>query len=125
MKKIILLLLISVGAFAQRKVYNVQKYCVDQEPFKTGQCDITGNAYSFVFVDETAKSVVFFFTDMKMRYNIKSSNVSEIDPQWKVFMIEDEKGVAEMRVNSSKKKIEFHFPNNRIYLTVGESTKLE
>ena len=39
---------------AQEQVFNVQKYCVDELPIKKGQCDISGNEYSWVFLDEAA-----------------------------------------------------------------------
>jgi hypothetical protein len=89
MKYFIALLLLSGSMYSQEQVFNVQRYCVDEFPFKIGECDILGNEYSFVFLDKEKKDVVFFFTNMKLKY-----------------------------------KMEFLYPNNHIYLTVGKSTKL-
>ncbi len=119
------MLLISYSSFAQEQVFNVQKYCVDELPFKKGQCDITGNEYSWVFLDETKKNLTFFFTDMKLKYKIVSANASEFEPDQTVYILENDKGQIEMKINKAKTRIEFIYPNNIIYLTVGKSTKLE
>ena len=118
-----LALLISASAFAQKKVYNVQRYCVDEKPFAKGDCDISGNEYSFVFMDEAKKEVTLFLTNIKMPFRIDSSVVSQVDPQYTVYTLSDAKGVYEMRLNKAGNKMEFHLPDNRIYLTVGASTK--
>jgi hypothetical protein len=52
MKYFIALLLLSGSMYCQEQVFNVQRYCVDEVPFKSGECDISGNEYSFVFLDE-------------------------------------------------------------------------
>ncbi len=119
------MLLISCGAFAQEQVFNVQKYCVDELPIKKGQCDISGNEYSWVFLDEAKKDVVFFFTDMKLKYKIVHTSVSDSDPDLTMYILHNEKGQVEMRINKAKTKIEFVYPNSHIYLTVGKTTKLE
>jgi hypothetical protein len=49
---IALFLLLSGSMYSQEQVFNVQRYCVDEVPFKSGECDISGNEYSFVFLDE-------------------------------------------------------------------------
>ncbi len=41
MKKMIVLLLLSGGIYAQEQVFNVHRYCIDEEPFKQGECNIT------------------------------------------------------------------------------------
>jgi hypothetical protein len=42
---------VSCSIYAQEQVFNVQRYCVDEKPFKQGECNISGNEYSFVFLD--------------------------------------------------------------------------
>ncbi len=117
------LLMLPLLATSQKKVYNVQHYCIDQKPLAKGDCDISGNEYSFVFMDEAKKEVTLFLTSMKMPFTILSSNQSEVDPSFRVFAISDPRGTYEMRLNKTGTKIEFHLPENRIYLTVGASTK--
>jgi len=122
-KKLVFMFLITCGAYAQEQVFNVQRYCVDEVPFKNGQCDLVGNEYSFVFLDTKKSEVVFFLTQMKMKYKIvKSANFSP-DPNYTVFTLKNEREQIEMRLNKQHTKIEFIYPNNRIYLTVGKSTK--
>lgn len=122
-KKIIFLFLITCSAYAQEQVFNVQQYCIDEIPFKKGQCDVNGKEYSFVFLDTQKKEVVFFLTQMKMKYKIVKSGVVSSDPNYTVFTLENEREQIEMRLNRQQTKIEFLYPNNRIYLTVGKSTK--
>ena len=124
MKKLLFVLLFASAAVsAQKKVYNVQQYCIDEKPFERKTCDIEGNEYSFVFLDESKKEVTLFLSNTKMPFKIKSSVVSQADPQYRVYTILDEKGVYEMRLNRQGTKMEFHLPDNRIFLTVGASTK--
>lgn len=123
MKKTILMLLITGGMYAQEQVFNVQRYCIDEQPFKKGTCDITGNEYSFVFLDTKKSNVVFFLTEMKLKYKIIKSAVFSSDPNYTVYTLESEKEQLEMRINRQNTKIEFLYPNNHIYLTVGTSTK--
>lgn len=123
MKKTILMLLITGGMYAQEQVFNVQRYCIDEQPFKKGTCDITGNEYSFVFLDKKKSNVVFFLTEMKLKYKIIKSAVFSSDPNYTVYTLESEKEQLEMRINRQNTKIEFLYPNNHIYLTVGTSTK--
>ncbi|RZJ29071.1 MAG: hypothetical protein EOO48_08415, partial [Flavobacterium sp.] len=99
MKKFLLLLLLSTGAFAQRQVYNVQWYCIDEKPFKKGQCDVSGNEYSFVFLDAQKKSVTFFLTSMKLNYVIKDSYADATDKNYTYYVLENESGRTDMRVN--------------------------
>jgi hypothetical protein len=124
MKKLLMLLLLSGSLFAQKEVLNVQWYCVDEKPFKNGDCQISGNEYSFVFLEEKKKEVVFFFTDMKLKYSITDSYPDATDPNYKYYVLENETGRADMRINKAKTKVEFIYPDKKIYLTVGKSTKL-
>jgi len=124
MKKLIVMLLLSGSMYAQDHVFNVQRYCIDEIPFKQGECDITGNEYSFVFLDAKNNDVVFFLTDMKMEYKIINSVILASDPDYTSYTLENKTGIIEMKVNKQNTKIEFLFPNNHIYLTVGKSTKL-
>ena len=124
MKKLIIMLLFTSSIYAQEHVFNVQRYCVDEFPFKKGDCDISGNEYSFVFLDTKKNDVVFFFTDMKMKYKIVNSFVCATDSNYTEYTLEGEKGQVEMKVNKQNTKMEFLYPNNHIYLTVGKSTKL-
>ncbi|MDI5897797.1 hypothetical protein QLS91_10860 [Flavobacterium sp. LB2P84] len=123
MKKIIVLLLLTGGMYAQEQVFNVQRYCIDEQPFKQGECNIAGNEYSFVFLDTQKRDVVFFFTTTKMKYKIVDSGIFFRDRNFTFYTLENEKGQVEMRINQQHTKIEFLYPNNHIYLTVGKSTK--
>jgi hypothetical protein len=118
------LLTVAIG-HAQHQVYNVQWYCVDEKPFKKGQCDISGNEYSFVFVDNPKKQVTFFFTSMKLKYNITESYQDATDANYHYYVLENEKGRTDMRINKAGNKIEFIEPDKIIYLTAGKTTKLE
>jgi hypothetical protein len=40
------------------------------------------------------------------------------------LFLENEKGTVDMKINKQNTKMEFLYPNNHIYLTVGKSTKL-
>ena len=123
MKKIIVLLLLTSGMYAQEQVFNVQRYCIDEQPFKQGECNITGNEYSFVFLDTQKRDVVFFLTATKMKYKIVDSGIFSRDRDFTSYILENEKGQVEMRINQQRTRIEFLYPNNHIYLTVGKSTK--
>ncbi len=123
MKKIIVLLLLTSGLYAQEQVFNVQRYCIDEQPFKQGECNITGNEYSFVFLDTQKRDVVFFLTAMKMKYKIVDSGILPQDRNYTFYTLENENEQVEMRVNQQHTKIEFLYPDNHIYLTVGKSTK--
>ena len=123
MKKLFLLLLVSGAMYSQQQIFHVQRYCVDEKPFKKGACDISGNEYSFVFMDEKKKEVVFFFTDMKLEYKIVDSAVSTINPDYTHYTLENQSGQIEMKINKLKTKMEFLYPDKNIYLTVGKSTK--
>ena len=126
MKKLLLIFvfLFAANAYSQDKVLNVQWYCVDEAPFKKGQCDISGNEYSFVFIDSKKKEVVFFFTGMKLKYQIVSAATDAKNPDFTVYHLLDKKTPVEMRINKKQTKVEFLYSNNRIYLTTGQSTKL-
>jgi hypothetical protein len=123
MKKIIVLLLLSGGMYAQEQVFNVQRYCIDEKPFRQGECNIAGNEYSFVFLDTQKRNVVFFLTATKMKYKIVDSGIVSQDRNYTFYTLENENEQVEMRVNQQHTKIEFLYPNNHIYLTVGKSTK--
>ncbi|PIF62436.1 hypothetical protein CLV00_2075 [Flavobacterium sp. 11] len=123
MKKIIVLLLLTSGMYAQEQVFNVQRYCIDEQPFKQGECNITGNEYSFVFLDTQKRDVVFFLTATKMKYKIVDSGILPQDRNYTFYTLENENEQVEMRVNQQHTKIEFLYPDNHIYLTVGKSTK--
>ena len=125
MKKFLFMLLLTSGAYAQPEVFNVQQYCVDVKPFKKGECDISGNEYSFVFLDIQKKDLTFFFTNNKLKYKITESHIEEANPNFTWYNLINEKGSMEMRINKQKTKIEFIDATNHIYLTVGKSTKLE
>ncbi|MFV8376037.1 hypothetical protein ACNQGC_12030 [Flavobacterium sp. GSP11] len=117
------MLLITGGLYAQEQVFNVQRYCIDEEPFKKGECDRTGNEYSFVFLDTKKSNVVFFLTEMRLKYKIVDSGIFPLDRNYTFYTLENENEQVEMRVNQQHTKIEFLYPNNHIYLTVGKSTK--
>ncbi|MES2576885.1 MAG: hypothetical protein V4589_04690 [Bacteroidota bacterium] len=123
MKKIIVLLLLTSGMYAQEQVFNVQRYCIDEQPFKQGECNITGNEYSFVFLDTQKRDVVFFLTVTKMKYKIVDSGILPQDRNYTFYTLENENEQVEMIVNQQHTKIEFLYPDNHIYLTVGKSTK--
>ncbi|MFV8370710.1 hypothetical protein [Flavobacterium sp. LB2R40] len=117
------MLLLTSGIYAQEQVYNVQRYCIDEKPFKQGECNIAGNEYSFVFIDTNKRDVVFFLTDTKMKYKIVDSSIFSKDRNYRSYTLENGEGQVEMRVHQQHTKIEFLHPNNHIYLTVGKSTK--
>jgi hypothetical protein len=123
MKKIMLMLLLTGTMYAQEQVFNVQRYCIDEKPFRQGECNSSGNEYSFVFLDTQKHAVVFFLTATKMKYKIVDSGVLPQDRNYTFYSLENEQGQVEMRINKQHTKIEFLYPNNHIYLTVGNSTK--
>ena len=121
MKKLIFMLLLTSGVYAQKQVFNVQRYCVDEKPFKKGECDNAGNEYSFVFLDEKKKEVVFFLTDLKFEYQIIGSK-KEANNTY--YTLKNNTDTVEMKVNNGKTMIEFIGPERHVFLTVGQSTKL-
>lgn len=123
MKKIILLFLLSGSLYAQEQVFNVQRYCIDEQPFRQDECNISGTEYSFVFLDFQKHTVVFFLTAAKMKYRIVDSGVFASDRNYTFYTLENEKGQVAMRINKQHTKIEFIYPNMHVYLTVGKSTK--
>ena len=125
MKKLILLLLITGSVYSQKHVYNVQRYCVDEKPFKKGECNISGNEYSFVFMDVEKKEVVFFFTDMRLEYKIVDSYIDLAAKDYTHYLLENKSGRVDMKINKQQNKMEFLYPDSHIYLTVGKSTKLQ
>lgn len=122
MKKLILLLLLTSVAFAQQKVFNVQHYCIDEKPFKSGVCDQSGNEYSFVFLDIANQTVGLFLTDIKLKYKITKTLTENGEMK---YIIENAQGQAQMRINKPQNKIEFIDSDKVIYLTVGKSTKAD
>lgn len=115
--------LLTGAMYAQEQVFNVQRYCIDEKPFKQGECNVTGNEYSFVFLNAQKREVVFFLTASKMKYKMVRSGVLSLDRNYTSYLLENEKEQVEMRINKQQTRIEFLYPNNRIYLTVGSSTK--
>lgn len=107
MKKIIVLLLLTSGMYAQEQVFNVQRYCIDEQPFKQGECNITGNEYSFVFLDTQKRDVVFFLTATKMKYKIVDSGILPQDRNYTFYTLENENEQVEMRVNQQHTKLNF------------------
>lgn len=124
MKKWIVMLFLTGGMFAQEQVFNVQRYCIDEKPFKKGECNLSGNEYSFVFVDTKKKNVVFFLTDKRMEYKILASDVQSPDANYNSYILENKSEKIEMRINKQQTKMEFLYPDSHIYLTIGKSTKL-
>ena len=120
MKNLILMLLLTSGVYAQKQVFNVQQYCIDEKPFMKGQCDITGNEYSFVFLEIQKKEVVFFLTELKFKYQITDTKA---DATHTIYTLKNETGETTMTVNNARTKIAFLAPHRNIFLTVGKSTK--
>ena len=121
MKKLIFMLLLTSGLYAQKQVFNVQRYSIDERPFKKGEIDNVGNAYSFVFLDEKKKEVVLFLSDLKFEYQITSSKKVANNTY---YTLTNNKSIVEMKVSNSKTKIEFIGPERHVFLTVGPSTML-
>ena len=121
MKKLIFMLLLTSGLYAQKQVFNVQRYCIDERPFKKGEIDNVGNAYSFVFLDEKKKEVVLFLSDLKFEYQITSSK-KEANNTY--YTLTNNTSIVEMKVSNGKTKIEFIGPERHVFLTVGPSTML-
>ena len=119
MKKLLFMFLLGQALFAQQQVYNVQKYCIDEKPLVSNQCDISGNEYSFVFIDQVKMEVTLFLSTNKFKYQIveikKQSGAS-------AFKLKNDAGSASMTIRDDK-TIEFMQPDRRIKLTVGSSTK--
>lgn len=122
MKTLLLLLLLTTGVYAQKQVFNVQHYCVDEKPLKQGQCDQKGNEYSFLFLDVPKKEVVFFLTNIKFQYQITATQSIS---GYTVYKLQNDSGETTMKVNTAKTKIELLSPDSNIILTVGKSTKAE
>ncbi|MFE3848675.1 hypothetical protein ACFX5D_11945 [Flavobacterium sp. LB3P45] len=110
--------LLTGSVYNQEHVFNVQHYCVDELSFNSGECDISGNEYSFVFLDTQKNSVVFFFTDKKLSYKIINSAVYSPYPDYTLYTLENKQGQVEMKVNKQNTKMEFLYLNNHIYLTI-------
>ena len=122
MKNLILLLLFTTGVYAQKQVFNVQQYCIDEKPLKQGQCDQKGNEYSFLFLDAKKKEVVFFLTNIKFQYQIVTA---QTDPNHTIYTLKNDSGQTTMKVNTARTKIELLSNDRNVYLTVGKSTKAE
>ena len=119
----ILLLLLTSAMYSQKKIFNIQHYCIDESPFKKGDCNISGTEYSFVFLDNNKSEVILFLTDIKLKYKIVNSTASKTNPVFTSYILKDAIGAVEMRVNKQKTRIEFLYPDKHIYLKVGKSTK--
>ena len=122
MKILLLMLTISTGLFAQDQIFNVQKYCISNKPTKNKGCDVSGNEYSFVFVDKAKNEVVLFISDTQFKYKIEEEINGTVSSS-KSYKLRNDQGVVTMIVDKSKTKIEFLEPTRRITLTVGKSTK--
>jgi hypothetical protein len=57
-----------------------------------------------------------------LKYKIMKSVVYAPDPNYILYSLENEKGTVDMKINKQNTKMEFLYPNNHIYLTVGKST---
>lgn len=112
---------LTMGVYAQKQVFNVQQYCIDEKPMRNGDCDIKGNAYSFVFLDLNKNEVILFLSDLKFEYQIIASKKDANDI---LYALKNGVSHAEMRLNANRTKIEFLQPGRHIKLTVGKSTKL-
>ena len=123
MKILLLMLSLSTGLFAQEQIFNVQQYSIDNKPFKTQGYDLTGNIYSFVFVDKSKNEVVLFLSDTQIKYTIEEE-IKGTSTTPTSYKLRNADGVVEMSINKSKTKIEFLEANRRISLKVGKSTKL-
>ncbi len=119
MMKLFFMLILGPALFAQQQVYNVQKYCIDEKPIVANQCDITGNEYSFVFIDTAKMEVTLFLSTNKFKYQIVETKKQSGTA---VFNLKDDSGSATMTIRNEK-TIEFIQPDRRIKLTVGSSTK--
>ncbi|WP_333599866.1 hypothetical protein [Flavobacterium sp.] len=122
MKKVMLLFLLTSGVYAQKQVFNVQQYCIDEKPLQQGECDQSGNEYSFVFLDVKKHEVVFYLTDLKFVYQIIDAKTNAVATTYK---LKNDLGETEMKVNKAQTSIEFLNPERHVLLTVGKSTKSE
>lgn len=117
------MLSLSTGLFAQEQIFNVQQYSIDNKPFNTQGYDLTGNEYSFVFVDKAKNEVVLFLSDTQIKYTIEQeTKATSSSPT--TYKLRNAEGIVDMSIDKSKTKIEILEPNRRILLKVGKSTKL-
>ncbi len=124
MKKLILMLLFSCSLFAQPRVFNVQQYLIDNKPFHSGQYDVKGNEYSFIFLNSQKKEVSIFLAGNKFTYDIAEVIAPARNADFTIYTLTNSSGSAEMRINRQNTRIELLTPDKNIYLTVGKSTKL-
>lgn len=122
MKSLIVMLLFTCTIYSQKQVYNVQKYCIDERPFKATGCDISGNEYSFVFIDNKSKQVVLFLSNQRMEYQI-AAPVKFTSNGDTVYALQNGTGPGELRISKLNTKMLFTFAERNIMLTVGKSTK--
>jgi hypothetical protein len=74
MKYFIALLLLSGSMYCQEQVFNVQRYCVDEVPLRLENAIF--QEMNIRLCSSTEKNdVVFFFTNMKLKYKIMKSVV--------------------------------------------------
>ncbi len=116
------MLIFTSGMVAQEKIYNVQQYCVDNKPFTALGCDVSGNEYSFVFIDSAKKEVVLFLSDTKLSYELVKNDASAEIQKLTLRSVE---GITEMTVSANETQIELVNPQRRIKLKVGKSTKMQ
>jgi hypothetical protein len=123
MKILWLVLLFAVPLVAQQKVYNIQEYCIDKAPFKNGKCDQRGNDYSWVFIDENKKEVSLFLSQTKLQYAITYMGQHATERDFILYTLTNAEGSIDMKINKGGDKIVFIYPNYRIFLKAGKSTK--
>ena len=121
MKLVLMFLLMAFGANAQKQIYNVQQYCVDEAPFQSDKCDIKGNEYSFVFVDAKKDEVALYISDTKITFEIVAVKTTE---RGFIYTLKDQTGAVEMTINKAQDKIVFIGSTRHITLKVGKSTKM-
>jgi hypothetical protein len=121
---ILSLLLFSGAVRAQKQVYNIQHYCIDEKPLKHTGCDIEGNEYSFLFVDPDKKQVTLFLSDTKMAFAIVGIATDETSGST-VYTLRNTEGTTQLTVNKPQNNIVLSSPVRRITLKAGKSTKME
>jgi hypothetical protein len=89
MKYFIALLLLSGSMYCQEQVF-VQRYCVDEVPLRLENAIF--QEMNIRLCSSTEKNdVVFFFTNMKLKYKIMKSVVYAPIPNYILYSLENEK----------------------------------
>jgi hypothetical protein len=107
MKYFIALLLLSGSMYCQEQVFNVQRYCVDEVPLRL---EIFQEMNIRLCSRQKKNDVVFFFTNMKLKYKIMKSVVYAPDSNYILYSLENEKGTVDMKINKQNTKMEFYIP---------------